>query len=52
MHRTPSGRVFLSFAVLVAVLVATPVAYTPEAHAEGIDASSIALEGNHNHRVY
>ncbi len=45
MHRTPSGRVFLSFAVLVAVLVAIPVAYTPEAHAEGIDASSIALEG-------
>ena len=45
MHRTPYRRIFLSITVLVAMLVAVPVAYTPEAHAEGISATSITLEG-------
>ena len=45
MHRTPYRGIFLSITVLVAMLVAVPVAHTPEAYAEGINAKSITLEG-------
>lgn len=45
MHRSLSRRIILSITVLVAMLVTVPFAHTPEAHAEGIGAKSITLEG-------